>query len=120
MRASPPAVAGARVEPAAVVARAETIATTVHEQGLGADSTRAVGRRMQHGIVKWFSSAKGYGFIKADDGTEAFVHHSAISSAGVRTLSEGQPVSYDEVASPKGLSAVNVFPTVLGTGPARR
>ncbi|MBC7977318.1 MAG: cold shock domain-containing protein [Myxococcales bacterium] len=70
---------------------------------------------MQHGTVKWFSEAKGYGFIKADDGADAFVHHSAISGDGFRTLSEGQSVSYEEVEGPKGLLAVNVVPTVRGT-----
>jgi CspA family cold shock protein len=75
---------------------------------------------MQRGTVKWFSEAKGYGFIKADDGTDAFVHRSSISSEGFRTLSVGQAVSYEEVESPKGLLAVNVVPMVQGTEAARR
>ncbi len=73
-----------------------------------------MGRRPQRGTVKWFSDAKGYGFIKADDGTDAFVHHSAISGDGYRSLSEGQTVSYEEVEGPKGLLAVNVVPTCVG------
>ena len=75
---------------------------------------------MVRGTVKWFSDTNGYGFITAADGTDAFVHHSAISGEGFRTLSEGQGVSYEEVAGPKGLLAVNVVPTVRGTDGARR
>jgi CspA family cold shock protein len=105
------ATAGACAAPAAV---------PVCEEVSGPDGTRAVGRRIQHGTVKWFSDAKGYGFVKADDGADAFVHHSSISSEGFRTLSVGQAVSYDEVESPKGLLAVNVVPLVPGTESARR
>jgi cold shock protein len=111
MRAGSAAVTGARAEPTTVA---------VHEEIPGTNGTHAMGRRMRHGTVKWFSEVKGYGFIKADDGTDAFVHHSSISSEGFRTLSEGQPVSYEEVESPKGLLAVNVVPKVLGTEAARR
>ncbi len=106
--------AGTRVEPAAAVARAreeptteEPMTTAVHEEPPRAEETH---RGMQRGTVKWFSDAKGYGFVRADDGTEAFVHYSSISSEGFRTLSEGQAVSYDEVQSSKGLLAVNVVP----------
>jgi CspA family cold shock protein len=89
-------------------------AAPVHEEVPGPDGTRAVGRRIQRGTVKWFSDAKGYGFVKSDDGADAFVHHSSISSEGFRTLSVGQSVSYEEVESPKGLVAVNVVPMVQG------
>ena len=65
---------------------------------------------MVRGSVKWFSEAKGYGFVRADDGTDAFVHHSAISGQGFRVLYEGQTVCYEETAGPKGLLAVNVVP----------
>ncbi|MEO7736440.1 MAG: cold shock domain-containing protein [Kofleriaceae bacterium] len=68
---------------------------------------------MQRGTVKWFSEAKGYGFIKAEDGTDAFVHRSAISGEGYRTLSEGQTVSYEEVEGPKGMLAANVVRTAV-------
>jgi CspA family cold shock protein len=95
-------------------------AAPVHEEVPGPDGTRAVGRRIQRGTVKWFSDAKGYGFVKADDGTDAFVHHSSISSEGFRTLSVGQAVLYEEVESPKGLVAMNVVPMVQGTQAARR
>ncbi len=101
MRVESVAVAGARAEPT----------TPGHEELPRTDETQAMGRRMQRGTVKWFSDAKGYGFIQADDGTDAFVHYSSISSEGFRTLSEGQTVSYEELPGPKGLLAVNVVPT---------
>jgi CspA family cold shock protein len=49
------------------------------------------------GSVKWFSEAKGYGFIREDSGEEFFVHHSAIQQDGYRTLSEGQVVEFDSL-----------------------
>jgi len=94
--------------------------TALHDEVSGSDGARAVGPRAQRGTVKWFSEVKGYGFLTADDGTDAFVHHSAISGEGFRTLSEGQAVSYEEVEGPKGLLAVNVVPTVRGTEAPRR
>jgi CspA family cold shock protein len=51
------------------------------------------------GIVKWFNSQKGFGFIQtADGGTDVFVHISAVERAGMSTLNEGQNVSFDIVA----------------------
>ncbi len=114
MRAESVASATTRAA-AETAARAEPKTAAVHEDVPGTDGTRAMGRRVQRGTVKWFSEAKGYGFIKADDGMDAFVHHSAISGDGVRILSEGQTVSYEEVEGPRGLLAVNVIPTVRGT-----
>ena len=64
----------------------------------------------QQGKVKWFNSTKGFGFIIADDGTEVFVHHTAIQSSGFRTLEEGQRVEFDVTTGPKGLKAENVQP----------
>ena len=53
---------------------------------------------MRHrGSVKWFSEAKGYGFIREDSGEEFFVHHCAIQQDGYRTLSEGQMVEFDSL-----------------------
>jgi len=60
------------------------------------------------GKVKWFNSAKGYGFITGEDGTEVFVHFSAINSDGYKTLEDGQAVSYDVNNGDKGPQAVNV------------
>jgi CspA family cold shock protein len=62
----------------------------------------------QQGKVKWFNSTKGFGFIIADDGTEVFVHHTAIQSTGFRTLEEGQRVEFEVTSGPKGLKAENV------------
>ncbi|AWN39720.1 cold-shock protein [Methylobacterium durans] len=51
---------------------------------------------MSTGTVKWFNETKGYGFIQPDDGgKDVFVHISAVERAGLRTLAEGQTVSYD-------------------------
>lgn len=63
---------------------------------------------MQNGTVKWFNETKGFGFITADDGTEVFVHYSAIQNEGFKTLAEGDPVSFEIENGPKGPRAVNV------------
>lgn len=61
------------------------------------------------GTVKWFNDAKGFGFITPDEGGEdLFVHFSAISAAGFKSLKEGQRVSYEVVQGPKGKQAANV------------
>jgi len=57
---------------------------------------------MNKGKVKWFNSAKGYGFIEQDGGgSDVFVHISEVESAGLSTLSENQSVSY-EIENNKG------------------
>ncbi len=63
--------------------------------------------RMQ-GAVKWFNDAKGFGFIAADSGDDVFVHFSAISADGFRSLQEGDRVEFDVVSGPKGKQAANV------------
>jgi CspA family cold shock protein len=60
------------------------------------------------GTVKWFSSEKGYGFIKREDGSDVFVHHSGISGDGFKSLNEGEPVEFEILQEPKGLKAYNV------------
>jgi CspA family cold shock protein len=63
---------------------------------------------MPAGTVKWFNDTKGFGFIHSDDGQDVFVHHSAITAEGHRTLREGQRVEFEVTQGPKGLKAVNV------------
>ena len=63
---------------------------------------------MATGKVKWFNAEKGYGFITADDGTDIFVHYSAIQGEGFKTLDEGQAVSFDVSQSDRGPQASNV------------
>ncbi len=63
---------------------------------------------MNNGKVKWFDSAKGFGFITGDDNNDVFVHHSAIQCDGYATLDEGQSVSYDIEQDQKGSRATNV------------
>ena len=64
---------------------------------------------MANGTVKWFSDAKGYGFIALDDGQgEVFVHHSAIQAEGFKTLNEGDRVELEVVQGQKGPAAENV------------
>ncbi|MFY9173808.1 MAG: cold shock domain-containing protein [Peptococcia bacterium] len=60
------------------------------------------------GKVKWFNKEKGYGFIEREDGTDVFVHFSAIQMDGFKTLQEGEDVEFDVVDGPKGLQAANV------------
>ena len=61
------------------------------------------------GTVKWFNDAKGFGFITPDDGGEdLFVHFSSITTAGIKTLEEGQKVTFDVTQGPKGGQADNV------------
>ncbi|PCJ35823.1 MAG: cold-shock protein [Moraxellaceae bacterium] len=61
-----------------------------------------------NGVVKWFSTDKGYGFIQDDDGSEVFVHFRSIVGEGRRILREGQNVTFDVVTSDKGPQADNV------------
>jgi len=63
----------------------------------------------QNGTVKWFSEAKGFGFITPDGGgSDIFVHFQDIQQAGFKSLSENQRVSFERSASPKGDKATNV------------
>ncbi len=61
---------------------------------------------MPTGAVKWFNTAKGYGFIEPEDGSkDAFVHISALEAAGLTTLNEGQKVEYELVPGQDGKSS---------------
>jgi cold shock protein len=60
------------------------------------------------GTVKWFNESKGFGFIASEAGQDVFVHYSAISGAGFKTLAEGQKVEFDVKPGQKGPQAENV------------
>lgn len=63
---------------------------------------------MERGTVKWWSDAKGYGFITRAGGPDVFVHHTSIIGDGFRSLAQGQQVEFDVIDGPKGLQASNV------------
>ncbi|PIQ87202.1 MAG: cold-shock protein [Candidatus Omnitrophica bacterium CG11_big_fil_rev_8_21_14_0_20_45_26] len=63
---------------------------------------------MAQGKVKWFNNQKGYGFIELEPGQDIFVHYSAITGSGYKTLKEGESVSFDISEGPKGKHATNV------------
>ncbi len=63
---------------------------------------------MQKGKVKWFNAEKGFGFIECEDGTDVFVHFSAITMEGYKTLDEGMEVEFEVVEGAKGPQAANV------------
>ncbi len=63
---------------------------------------------MVHGTVKWFNDQKGYGFIKREDGSDVFVHHTGITGSGFKSLREGDKVAFEIEQGRKGPAAVNV------------
>ena len=63
---------------------------------------------MERGKVKWFNAEKGFGFIERDGGKDVFVHFSAITMEGYKTLDEGTEVQFDVVEGAKGPQAANV------------
>jgi cold shock protein len=63
---------------------------------------------LPEGTVKWFSNEKGYGFIEREGGDDVFVHFSAITMEGYKSLTEGQRVAFEVVQGPKGAQAANV------------
>ncbi len=65
---------------------------------------------MEKGKVKWFNAEKGFGFIEREGGSDVFVHFSAISMDGYKTLQEGAEVQFDIVEGMKGAQAANVTP----------
>ena len=65
---------------------------------------------LAEGKVKWFNEKKGFGFIENDEGGDVFVHYSAITGTGFKTLYEGQKIKFDIEQGNKGPSATNVTP----------
>jgi len=63
---------------------------------------------MTKGKVKWFNENKGYGFIERDDGSDVFVHFTAIQGEGFKTLAEGEVVEFEIVEGDKGAQAANL------------
>jgi cold shock protein len=74
--------------------------------GCAASSSKKV--KMAQGTVKWFNGDKGYGFIAVEGGQDVFVHFSAITGGGYRSLEEGQKVELDITQGQKGPQAENV------------
>lgn len=66
----------------------------------------------ERGSVNWFDASKGYGFLQRRDGSDVFVHFSAIEMDGYKTLQDGDEVEFTVESSPKGLQAANV--SVIG------
>ncbi|WP_017727924.1 cold-shock protein [Halalkalibacterium ligniniphilum] len=62
----------------------------------------------QSGTVKWFNAEKGFGFIEVEGGNDVFVHFSAITGEGFKTLDEGQAVEFEIVEGDRGPQAANV------------
>jgi cold shock protein len=76
---------------------------------------RRIGKRRKRkqverikGTVKWFNNAKGYGFLGRDGGPDVFIHYSAITSEGYKSLQEGDQVEFEIVQGQKGPQAANV------------
>lgn len=67
-------------------------------------------KKQLEGTVKWFNSQRGYGFITEADGSDLFVHYTAINGDGFKTLNEGQKVTYEKSEGDKGPQAANVTP----------
>ena len=64
---------------------------------------------LKDGTVKWYNARKGFGFVEQESGEkDIFVHASAVKSAGLRRLQEGQKISFDVEDSPKGPNAINI------------
>ena len=75
---------------------------------VGASAPENKEQRVAVGTVKWFNESKGFGFIQQEGGEDVFVHYSAISGEGFKTLAEGERLEFEIVRGPKGLQAANV------------
>ena len=74
----------------------------------GSSSPQYKELQVARGTVKWFNEAKGFGFITQEGGEDVFVHYSAITGEGFRSLAEGDQVEFEVTQGPKGLQAGNV------------
>jgi len=71
------------------------------------------------GVVKWFDTKKGYGFIKQSNGEDVFVHYSGIERDGFKSLRAGEEVEFETINGPKGIQATKVVKNnVLKPDPA--
>lgn len=77
-------------------------------QGAATKTETENGVQRERGVCKWFNDSKGYGFIQRQDGTDVFVHYSAIQSNGFKTLKEGQEVTFICAKGKKGFQAEDV------------
>lgn len=68
---------------------------------------------MKTGVVKWFNNEKGFGFISVEGEGDVFVHFSAITGEGYKSLEEGQSVQFDVVEGAKGPQAANVVRIII-------
>ncbi len=66
---------------------------------------------MVEGTVKWFNESKGFGFIQQENGPDVFVHYTAITGDGFKTLNDGDSVQFDITEGSKGPQASNVVKT---------
>jgi cold shock protein len=78
------------------------------DQEKQSNSNIEAGEVKEQGTVKWFNASKGYGFIQRQTGEDVFVHFSAITMDGYKSLNEGQAVEFEVKKGPKGLQAENV------------
>jgi len=72
----------------------------------------------EQGKVVFFNSGKGYGFLKRADGSDVFVHYSAIQGEGFKSLQEGDTVEFEVVQGQRGLQAANVLTVFCPLAPA--
>jgi len=70
--------------------------------------THERGSSVEKGTVKWFNSAKGFGFISRESGEDVFVHFKEIVGEGYKSLNEGDKVTFEVTRGPKGLQATKV------------
>lgn len=63
---------------------------------------------MENGTIKWFNESKGFGFIRQESGAEFFVHFSAVTGDGYKSLAAGDKVEFEVATGPKGAQAANV------------